>query len=83
MSLSKDDLQAIRQVVKEVISPLEGKLEALENDVKEIYSMLSELQKNPKDSTSFRKPNIEAKLLSLHDDLIEAAKQAGIVLPSH
>lgn len=83
MSLSNEDLQAIRQVVQEVITPLEGKLEALENDVKEIYSMISDLQKNPKIKDSIQRPSLEEKLLSLHEDLIEAASQAGIILPSH
>lgn len=83
MSLSNEDLQAIRKVVQEVITPLEGKLEALENDVKEIYSTLSDLRKNPKAKDSLQRPNLEEKLLSLHEDLIEAASQAGIVLPSH
>lgn len=83
MSLSNEDLQAIRQIVQEVISPIEGKLEALENDVKEIYSMLSDLQKNPEAKDSLQKPNLEEKLLSLHSDLMDAARQAGIVLPSH
>lgn len=83
MSLSNEDLQAIRQVVQEVITPLEGKLEALENDVKEIYSMISDLQKNPKIKDSIQRQSLEEKLLSLHEDLIEAASQAGIILPSH
>ncbi len=83
MSLSSEDLQAIRQIVQDVIIPLEGKLDALEDDVKEIYTMLSELQKTPNTNDSLQKPNLEQKLLSLHEDLIEAARQAGIVLPSH
>lgn len=83
MSLSGEDLQAIRQIVQEVIVPLEGKLDALEDDVKEIYAMLSDLQKGSNANDSLQKPNLEKKLLSLHEDLIEAARQAGIVLPSH
>ena len=40
MSLSYDDLQAIRKVVEETIDPIKGELEALGNDIKEIYSPL-------------------------------------------
>lgn len=83
MSLSNEDLQGIRQIVQDVITALEGKLEALENDVKEIYSMLSDFQKNPETRISLQKHNLEEKLLSIHKDLTEAAKQAGIVLPGH
>lgn len=83
MSLSNEDLQAIRQIVQEVITPLEGKLEALENDVKEIYAMLSDLRNKPKSSDISAASNLEEKLLLLHADVLAAAKQAGIVLPSH
>jgi len=83
MSLSYEDLQSIRKVVEETIHPVRGDIEALGNDVKEIYEMLAELQKKPEGSESFNKLNIEKKLLKLHAELIEAAKQAGITLPSH
>lgn len=44
--------------------------------------MITELQKSPK-NTSFQKLNLENKILKLHADLVEAAKQAGVNLPSH
>jgi hypothetical protein len=37
MSLSYDDLQSIRKIVEETVQPIYGKLEAFENDIKEIY----------------------------------------------
>ncbi len=83
MGLSNVDLQSIRQIVQDVISPIEGKLEALENDIKEIYSMISDSQENPQAKDSLHKPNLEEKLLSMHKDLMDVANQAGIVLPSH
>jgi hypothetical protein len=83
MSLSYEDLQAIRKVVEEAIHPVRGDIEALSNDVKEIYEMLAELQKKSEGSESFKKSSIEEKLLKLHTELIEAAKQAGVTLPSH
>lgn len=81
MSLSYDDLQSIRKIVKETVSPIQGSLEALSNDIKEIYGMISELQKESKTADSFQKLGIEKKLLRLHAELVEAAKQAGVVLP--
>lgn len=83
MSLSYEDLQAIRKVVEETIHPVRGDIEALTNDVKEIYDMLAELQRKPEGSKSFDKLSIEKKLLKLHTELVEAARQAGITLPSH
>lgn len=43
MSLSYEDLQSMRKVVEEAIQPVQGYIEALTNDVKEIYEMLAEL----------------------------------------
>lgn len=83
MSLSYDDLQAIRKIVEETVNPIRGDLEALSNDIKAIYEMIAELQKKSEDSESFQKLNIEKKILKLHAELVEAARQAGIALPSH
>ncbi len=82
MSLSYDDLQAIRKIVEETVGPIKGELEALGNDVKEIYSMIASIQRSP-DVTNLQKLNLEEKILKLHSDLVEAANQAGINLPSH
>ena len=83
MSLTYDDLQAIRKIVEETVSPVKGELEALGNDIKEIYDMIASLQRDPSSKESFSKLGIEQKILQLHSDLIEAAKQAGVTLPSH
>ena len=45
--------------------------------------MLARLEKNSMNQKSFQKLSLEEKLLNLHSDLIVAAKQAGIKLPSH
>lgn len=41
MSLSFNDLQAIRTIVREEIEPMESDIEAFKNDIKEIYMMLA------------------------------------------
>jgi hypothetical protein len=61
MSLSQDDLQAIRAVVEETINPLRGDIEALNNDIKEIYSMISDLQDNIAPGKQFQKLSLEEK----------------------
>ena len=82
MNLTREDLHAIRQIVEDVIAPLEGRLEALENDIKEIYAMISDLQKNSWSDKDFGKLSVENKILQLHSQLKIAAKQAGVILPN-
>jgi hypothetical protein len=81
MSLSYDDLQAIRTIVEETVNPLRGDIEALSNDIKDIYEMIAKLQNNQTPDKQFQKLNLEAKLLKLNSELLAAAKQAGITLP--
>lgn len=83
MSLSYDDLQAIRTIVEETVNPLRGDIEALSNDIKDIYGMMDDLQKAIGVNGSFEKLSIEKKILRLHAELVEAARQAGVSLPSH
>ena len=42
MGLTQNDLMQIRSIVQEVVRPLQGEIEALRNDVKEIYQILSQ-----------------------------------------
>lgn len=82
MSLSYDDLQAIRKIVEETVNPIRGDIEALSNDIKDIYVMIAELQKAVGGNESFQKLSVEKKILRLHTELVEAARQAGVTLPS-
>lgn len=81
--MSYDDLQAIRKILEETVNPIRGVIDALSNDIKEIYEMIANLQKTVGGIDSFQKLNIEKKLLRLHAELLEAAKQAGVTLPSN
>ncbi len=91
MSLTTNDFDEIRNIIEsslakqshEVIKPIQGELEALGNDIKEIYEMITDIQKGSLNRQSFQKLSLEEKLLNLHTDLVEAAKQAGVSLPSH
>ena len=81
MSLTSTDLADIRGILKEELKPLQGELEALRNDIKEIYDMISDLQNKILPEKQFQKLSVEQKLLKLNSELLFAAKQAGIQLP--
>lgn len=82
MSLSYDDLQAIRTIVEEAVTPLRRDIDALSNDIKDMYEMIGHLQRAIGVNGSFEKLSIEKKILRLHAELVEATKQAGVSLPS-
>lgn len=89
MSLTSNDLLEIRSIIEsalakqtnEAITPIQGELEALRNDIKEIYEMIAELQSGMVSNKQFQKLSLEEKLLKLNSDLLTAAKQAGVTLP--
>lgn len=80
MSLTQDDLQQIEAIFDKKLKPVLGELEALRNDIKEIYDMIADLQSATTDK-EFKKKSLEEKLLTLNTELLAAAKQAGINLP--
>jgi division protein CdvB (Snf7/Vps24/ESCRT-III family) len=88
MSLTANDLQEIRNIVdtslfkqtRDIIEPIQNELEAIRNDLKDIYDMISDLQKNSIDD-DFDNLSLEKKVLLLYSKLFAVAKQAGITLP--
>jgi NurA-like 5'-3' nuclease len=81
MSLTATDLQDIRSIVYDVISPLENEIKALRSDIEEIYNMIAELRGTSLTDKDFKKLSLEQKLLTLNTELLIAAKEAGINLP--
>ena len=89
MNMAADDLIEIRHIVESalakqtgnIIKPLQDELQALRNDIKEIYDMIAEFQGGPRSEKEFNKLSLEKKLLELNAKLLSAAKQAGISLP--
>jgi uncharacterized protein (UPF0335 family) len=89
MSLTQDDLQQIRQIVQEVVRPLENEVKALREDVKEIYSMIKALEKRVANlekraviiDESFAKLPVQEQILRMHAMIVELAKKEGVVLP--
>ncbi len=91
MSLSTEDLTQIRTLLREEIDasldrklePIFGKLEALENDIKDIYEMISDLQRKSIFSKDYQEKSLEDKILTVHAEVVAMAKQAGISLPQN
>jgi hypothetical protein len=61
---------------------LSGKIEAIENDVKEIYAMINKLQTLSLAEKKFAKLSLEQKILKTHARIVIMAKEAGIKLPT-
>lgn len=74
-------MRAELKSIEERLDRIESKLTAIESDVKELYRMVSELHKSSITDKSFQKQTLEQKLLKLNNELLTAAKQAGITLP--
>jgi hypothetical protein len=73
-------LFAINQSIEKSTHHLDGRIDALEADIKELYKMIAKLKlgaviKNQLELT------IERRFLLLYDELHATAKQAGITLP--
>lgn len=73
----KDDMRE----VKSSLSMLNGRVEALENDVKELYKLQNGHDNLTLVDKKFAKLPIEEKILVFNAELLKMAKQAGITLP--
>lgn len=81
MSLTQSDLQQIEAIFDKKLDPVFGELQALREDIKEIYIMIAKLESGTILNKEFNKKSLEEKLLTLNSELLVAAKQAGITLP--
>ena len=88
MSLTQEDLLQIRSIVEDVVTPLRGDIEALNNDIKEIYKMISDLQVEVAElkntiagPDSLQRMTTEQKIIRAYSDIVAVAKQAGVTLP--
>ena len=81
--------QIIRDEVNSAISikieprfdNIDGRIEALDNDVRDIYEMISKLQKLNRRVAHVEKYNLEKKILTAYKDILTIADDAGIKLP--
>ncbi|MGH9856267.1 MAG: hypothetical protein ACRD4B_00350 [Acidobacteriota bacterium] len=60
---------------------LNGRIDALEADVRQLYLMVSKLEQGTITDKKFANLSLKKKLLTLNAELLETAKQAGITLP--
>lgn len=89
MSLANEDLVQIRDIVEDVfdrkIEPVLGDIQALRNDIKEMYDMLADLNKRISEKSildpAFVELSEKEQLLRLNDILISTAKRLGVELP--
>ena len=81
MSLDNNDFSQIRSITREENALLDGKVTALQNDVKEMYYMLAKLQNAPAQDKKFLKLSIKQKILALHANLLTTAQESGVELP--
>ncbi len=93
MSLTEPDVKKIRLIVREEVESIistrveprfdnvEGKLETLENDIKDIYEMIADLQKLTRQVAHFEKYDLEQKVVTAYKGIVAIAQQEGIKLP--
>ena len=67
--------------VKERLGRVEGELQALTNDIKDIYDVIYGKPNKSFMSASFAKMSSKEKLLLINEELLKIAKDAGVVLP--
>lgn len=89
MSLTNEDLVQIRDTVSDVfdrkIEPVLGELSALRADIKEIYTMLADLNKRIDQQSildpAFAELSNKEQLLKLNDILLSTARRLDVDLP--
>ena len=79
MALTNDDKQWIKGAIADGV--VEGRLQALTNDIKEIYDVIYGKPNKSFMSASFAKMSSKEKLLVMNEELLKMAKDAGVVLP--
>lgn len=89
MSLTVNDLDEIRNIIEPALTRqtdeftklIQGEIEALRNDIAEVYDMISDIKHSTITDRNFKNLSLEQKILTLNAELLSAAKQAGIKLP--
>jgi hypothetical protein len=86
MSLTNEDYLQIKLLMEEVLdarlSPLTGEITALRNDIKEIYNMIAQLQKNSVlIDESFNTLPVKEQIFQLNAAVVALAQKEGITLP--
>ena len=80
----KEDVSSLKSDMREVkdrLGRVEGELQALTNDIKEIYDVIYNKPNKTLMSASFAKMSSKEKLLVINEELLKIAKDTGVVLP--
>lgn len=81
----KEDVRMLKtemREVKEGLNRLDGRVEALEADIKELYRMTAEGPKRSVADQKFAKLSFDKKVLQMYEDVKLLAQEAGITLPN-
>ena len=84
LGLVAEDVSSLKsenREVKDRLGRVEGELQALTNDIKEIYDVIYGKPNKSFMSASFAKMSSKEKLLLINEELLKMAKDAGVVLP--
>ena len=80
----KEDVSSLKSDMREVkdrLGRVEGELQALTNDIEEIYDVIYSKPNKTLMSASFAKMSSKEKLLVINEELLKIAKDTGVVLP--
>ena len=80
----KEDVSSLKSDMREVkdrLGRVEGELQALTNDIEEIYDVIYGKPNKTLMSASFSKMSSKEKLLVINEELLKIAKDTGVVLP--
>ena len=83
VSALKQDVSALRQDmhgVKDRLDTLEWQVEALTNDIKEIYAVIYKKPNRALVSKNFEKLSTEDKITIMHEELLKIAKHENVTL---
>ncbi len=83
VSALKQDVSALKQDmhgVKDRLDTLEWQVEALTNDIKEIYAVIYKKPNRTLVSRNFEKLSTEDKITIMHEELLKIAKHENVTL---
>lgn len=76
-----DSLEQEQAKTNQLLLNIEGRLEAIENDVRDIYFILNTKQDKKAPMKKLKGKNLEQYVLETYNNLLQIAKEANIKLP--
>lgn len=75
------DIEVQMHAIRTRLDDIDGRLTAIEDDVKELYSMVAQVQKAQGADRKFMALSTDAKIRRLHSQITTLAEAEGIILP--